>query len=297
MTPDNQIISEKNIVLERRLTNFFSSLNPGSLELQSIANALPLNRQSSRSHGLVFTLDIRPNIRPKETLGKTVRISTTSDIKWNLCAPVVREAGFRPVRKKPTMDEHDIHRFIRLWDEQFPKWYPAQVARRKQAYDFLRSPLISFDTVTIVDGMPKEKPKYIDDALEMLRSISGQRLSTEIGWALGMRFKSGFLEFLHTISINFITKKLSNADIAHIAKTTPRLLDVPLGLDMSFAEQRRKIINPAFDITIDAHNSFGRDNHLLLRPGDIESNLLDALFGGVPQQSIRTFLPLLKNIF
>lgn len=228
----------------------------------------------------------------------TIRIRTTSEKKWMLCAALVFYQGLIPVKDAPQEDEGILHERIRQLDDQFPKGYPVRVADAKQSFDTYETPLLTLDTVTYANEMPLEKPHDLGEAKRLIKQISGKQVATDTGWVLGMQVKSGAaIQLLNSTRISYKMRDLSVEEIDHYVQTHSQVLHVPVGIDLSTAPARMFYIDTKAPVTFSAYNSFGETGHLTLEGGDLNISLFNPIFSGVPVHAIRALLPMLDEIY
>ena len=221
----------------------------------------------------------------------TIRVRTTSEHKWNYVAPVIRNNGFVPQWDATVArDETEIHEMIHYLIDDLHRYYPIRVAQMKQAFDPLPQPVITLDTVTLLDGYPYEKPQDLSEAYQCLCNMNGHAIITEIGWDFGMMLASrASAEFFHTTRILCRLKNLPPEMIQDYVSTSPIILQVSAGLDLSTVESRLTFIDMAYPVLITKTDHLGHAGHILRSGKDIVSPMFDPYFAGVPIHAIDAF--------
>lgn len=296
-------IVENDVRLERLLEYIHRIHDPDLLDFRFILETT--HREHLAGHTLSFPRELiyrPPLFRIKENLqlppSDTIRVRTTSDRKWSICEPIITRAGYHAIREPPEDDGHEYHDLIREWAPEHSEWYPAMVARMKQAFDPLKTPAVTFDTVTFHDGEPLEKPRDRKEAIDLISQTAGNEVTTVTAMDLGLQFQSGACaEILSVFQIHYRLRPLSRTVIADYVMTTSNVLNVPIGIDLSKPPARYTFIDATHPVIIKAPNYLGYTRSLTLHADYIISPLLDPLFAGVPIYALENLLPKLQHIF
>jgi hypothetical protein len=90
---------------------------------------------------------------------------------------------------------------------------------------------------------------------------------------------------------------MSATDIQVYVQANPNILSVPIGLDLSTIEARKKYIDLSQPVSFYGKNHLSHEGTLRLQSTDLHSTVFDSYFSGVPVHAINTLLPELNNIY
>ncbi len=250
-------------------------------------------------HSLLRDLrDPENRIKPKtEESIKMIRILTRADRKWHILSQLIHQAGYEAIWDNSPFDEESEHRWLRTQDD-FPNRYSMRVAHSKQSFDLLQTPVFTLDTVTLVDGLPTEKPKTIEEAQAMITQMSGKQVSTETGWVFGIQVKSGAsVTLLNKTGITYHVKPVLVSNINRYLQTASSIFDVSGGIDLSSVHARTEFIDMSKPAIVYCENNYADTGQLTLRGEDLKSPLFDSFFAGVPVYAVKALLPLIPAIY
>lgn len=292
---------ERDARLDRWLTEFHTINDPELQLFRFNARKSWEAYVSENAFRLAHDMAFEPEtlIKPREENSvHSIRVRTTSKLKWLFLSQLITDAGFEPLLDRTPFDEENEHEWRRKQND-FPRHYPTKVASSKQSFDLLQSPLITLDTVILVNDIPLEKPHDAYEAEQFMTRVNGQHVSTETGWMIGMPAKSGASIHLHgKVGIEHDFKLLSLEIIKDYMRTSRTQFDVPVGFDLKTKSARSKFIDMTKKITYYSENMFyGEEGYLTLDGFDLQSQLFDSFFAGVPVYAIRALLPLLNNFY
>ena len=296
-----QEAAERDERLDRWFTDFFALNKYDMTELQYILDKSW--KRYVQEHAFSIARDAafgtRSLLVPRtENQIEQVRILSRSPKKWSLLEPIILNAGLEPIFDDETEDEDHIHELVRRWFYHWEVDYPLRVARLKQPHDQLSIPSLTLDTVTYVDDVPLERPKTLDEARRLIRIATGGEVSTVTSWVLVLQSKSGAtLEFLNVSKIKYSIQPMSAKEIQQYVLSSPNVLTVPVGLDLSTSAARMRFIDVSQPVSFYAKNHMGQEGKLRLQSNDLHSTVFDSYFCGVPVHAIGAFLPKLNEIY
>lgn len=292
--------AERDSRLDHDLTQLHKINDPGfkelRLQLKTSWDEYFAEYAFRLAHDRAFGPRIQP---PAENTVSEITVRTSAENKWKHLAPLVVQAGYKPIRDIPDSDEESTHRRLRERSD-FPDRYAIMVAASKQSLlDTYKTPILTLDTVTVVDGVPMDKPKDTKEALEMIMQMSGTRVSTETGLLLVIGVKSGRLVTLfNNIGLSYVMNKFDQNYIAdYVATEKVITLSVPIGIDLSGVEARTRYVDMSQPITYTRKNHLAHEGQLTLDGHDLESPLFDPFFTGVPTHAIKALLPIVNDIY
>ena len=285
--------------MDKWLTTFYGMNDPFLIQrLQAELRQSWVNWVNAHPFQTAHDIAFKPPPQQREEKSlTTVRVITGSERKWKHIAPLIEEAKFIPLRTASSINEAVIHARIRR-NPGVTENYAMHVAAQKQENEALHTVTVSMDTVIMAEGLPMEKPKTRDGARRMIRRTAGKTVTNETGFVIGMPLRSGRIaHFLNQISLTYTLKLLSSEEIARYEESTPYILDVAGGLDLTNPQNRRQFIDPEKDIIFSGVNFLNERGSLRIKKAELEDPVLDAYFAGIPTHSARAFFPLANRIY